>query len=524
MSAASRRRSDSPAYINPDPPPPRPAAAGGAPERVMPHNLDAEQGLLASCILNPDVLGESLGEKLRPEYFYSVQHQTIFHALAELGAANVKGVDEITLCEALRKNNAIETAGGVAYIMGLTNRIEVTAHAPYWRKIVREKYYLRRLIATATETVERAYSPEDDLQHLLDSVERRFFEISADRVSADSTQHIKEPIDEAVKLINELEANKGAITGVPTGFKVLDKLCFGFHPGQMIVVAARPGMGKTSIALNFIEAALFRKNAPPVPTLMFSLEMPSRELAMRLLCSRARANLGSIREGFVKDRLPEIVEAAGEYKGMPLHIDDQGGQTILEIRAKARRLVQKEKIGLIVIDYLQLINGTDNSVSREQQIAEASRSIKAMAKEFSLPIVALAQLNRKNEDENRPPRMSDLRESGSIEQDADMVLLIDIKRKAATKKTGSKRGGGGGDDEEPEEESPGGTVPRVLIIAKQRNGPTGEIPLNFIRNLTRFETPPEESVVNSFQGQSRPVDRPPARASSSGGGGVGEDF
>lgn len=450
-------------------------------DRVPPHNIDAEQGLLASCILEGggDVLSQCMARKLRPEYFFTIAHQLIFQTMVELNTKGV-GIDEITLSEALRAVNALETVGGAAYLNELTNRIEVTAHATHWMEIVREKYFLRKLISTATATVERAYRPDDELDHMLDSVEKSFFEISQDRIT-DSAQHIQGPVGEAVEMMNFLHENRGAVTGVPTGFPDLDKMCFGFHPGQMIVVAARPGMGKTSIALNFIEGALFAKRRDPVPTLMFSLEMPSRELAMRLLCARSKVDLRRVREGFVdKQQLKHIVDTAGEYQNAPLYIDDQGGQNILEIRAKSRRLVQQHKIGLIVIDYLQLINGTDNSVSREQQIAEASRSIKAMAKEFSLPIVALAQLNRKSEDENRAPRISDLRESGSIEQDADMVLLIDKKRRGA--RTTKEREDGDAEDYSP-------VVDRELIIAKQRNGPTGEIHLLFNRSLTRFESP-----------------------------------
>lgn len=459
------------------------AATGPVVDRVPPHNLDAEQGLLASCILEGggEVLSDCIAQKISPDHFFTVAHQLIYRAILKLSNDST-GINDITLCEALSVDHALETAGGPAYINALIQRIEVTTHARYWMEIVREKYYRRKLISTATRTVELAFQPNDDLQHLLDSVESSFFEISQDRISADSTQHIKGVVNEAVETINFLEANKGAITGVPTGFALLDKMCFGFHPGQMIVVAARPGMGKTSIALNFIEAALFQKaGKEPVPALMFSLEMPARELAMRLLCSRARANLRQVRDGFVtKDKKADIVNAASEYQQAPFYIDDQGGQTILEIRAKARRMAQQHKLGLIVIDYLQLINGTDNSVSREQQIAEASRSIKAMAKEFNLPIVALAQLNRKSEDEGRAPRMSDLRESGSIEQDADMILLIDKKRRG-----GKKAGEGEAEDDEAGKD----VVPRELIIAKQRNGPTGEIDLLFRPTLTRFETP-----------------------------------
>ncbi len=472
-----------------------PLETGHVSERIPPHNRDAEQGLLASCILEGGgrVLNDCLAAKVTPAYFFTAPHQLIFEAIVKLNFSGT-GIDEITLCESLRSAGTLEAIGGPTYINELTNRIEVTTHAAHWLGIVREKYFLRQLISTATRTVEIAFNPTGDLDHLLDSVEKSFFEISQDRIT-DSAQHVGADggtVDQAMAMFNTMVNGKGVIHGISTGFPELDKMCFGFHAGQMIVVAARPGMGKTSIALNFIEGALFTKGKrPPAPTLMFSLEMPSRDLVMRLLSARAGLNMQRLRDGFVeKGKMPEVVEAADEYKKMPLFIDDAGGQTILEIRAKARRWVQQQKIteqssGLIVIDYLQLINGTDSSVSREQQIAEASRSIKAMAKEFNIPIVALAQLNRKNEDEQRAPRVSDLRESGSIEQDADMVLLIDRVRgrKVAKPKPGERA------EEEPEEERAPGIFKRKLIIAKQRNGPIGEIDLDFHSALTKFMTP-----------------------------------
>jgi replicative DNA helicase len=470
------------------------AGSGSAP--VPPHNLDAEQGLLASIILEGggEILNECVSLKVRAEYFFKPEHQLIYEAMLRLSAA-ATAMDSITLCETLHKMDMLEAAGGAAYISVLCNRIEVVVGWSNWLAIVREKYFRRKIIRTAALANEMAHASTESLPQLLDGVEKSFFEIAQEQITGDTLQHIEGPAREALDLIEFLSANKGAITGVPTGFKELDQMCFGLHPGQMIVVAARPGMGKTSIALNFIEAALFNKHGKPHPTLLFSLEMPSRELAMRLLCSRARAKLGKIREGLMKpEDKKNIVDAVSEYKDMPLLIDDQGGQTILEIRAKARRIAHQQNsrgnpLALIVIDYLQLINGTDSRVSREQQIAEASRSIKAMAKEFNLPVIALAQLNRKSEDENRAPRISDLRESGSIEQDADMVLLIDRVRKAGAK----KKAHGQGADDEPEAEElltvngNGNVVARTLIVAKQRNGPTGEVPLHFFRDLTRFE-------------------------------------
>lgn len=459
----------------------QPDRTGTNDERVPPHNLDAEQGLLASVIIDGggDILNTCVEKKLRPEYFFGTAHQLIFDSLLALSASG-KGIDEITLCEELRSRGNLEAAGGVIYVNELTARTETTAHAIHWLEIVREKYFLRKLIETSRRTIEAAYSPADKLDSLLNSVEKSFLEISQDRVQ-ESAQLIGDPngpLDNALAMISRMAQSKGAITGIPTGFKRLDQMTFGLHPGQMIVIAARPGMGKTSIALNFIEAALFdqtKKGNAGLNVLMFSLEMTAQDLQLRLLASHSRVKLREVQRGFAKaDEHKKLALAARDFKSRKLYIDDVGGQTIMEMRAKARRLHSRTKLDLIVIDYLQLINGTDNSVSREQQIAEASRSIKAMAKEFGIPIIALAQLNRKSEDENRAPRVSDLRESGSIEQDADVVMLIDKAR---------------GKKETDEEARIAGVYQRTLIIAKQRNGPVGEIPLIFHGDLTLFSEP-----------------------------------
>ncbi|MGN0860425.1 MAG: replicative DNA helicase [Candidatus Spyradosoma sp.] len=458
----------------------RPAGAPGAPEdRVPPHNLDAEQGLLASIIIDGggDILNVCVEKKLRPEYFFGTAHQVIFDALLSLSANN-KGIDEITLCEELRSRATLEAAGGIVYVNELTARTETTAHAVHWLEIVRDAYFRRKLIETSRRTVEAAYRSADTLDSLLNSVEKSFLEISQDRIQ-ESAQRIGQangPLDDALTMISRMAQSRGAITGIPTGFRQLDQMTFGFHPGQMIVVAARPGMGKTSIALNFIEAALFERSRPNgLTVLMFSLEMTAQDLVLRLLASHSRVKLREVQKGFAKaDELKKLAAAGTEFKNRRLFIDDVGGQTISEMRAKARRLHSREKLDLIVIDYLQLINGTDNSVSREQQIAEASRSIKAMAKEFGIPIIALAQLNRKSEDENRAPRVSDLRESGSIEQDADVVMLIDKSR---------------GKKETEEEARIAGVYQRTLIIAKQRNGPVGDVNLIFHGDLTLFSEP-----------------------------------
>ena len=455
-------------------------------DRVPPHNLDAERGLIASIILDGgDTLQRCLEQKVTPDYFFDPKHQDIYAAALQLSQESV-GIDEITLTERLRREGSLDAAGGAAYVNELTGQVASTAHAPHWLSIVREKHFIRKLISTAVTTVEKAHAHTEGIARLMEEVERAFFSISEDRIS-ESAMPVDKSIEEAMELVEKIMRDRNSVQGLPTGFTDLDALTFGFQGGQMIVVAARPGMGKTSIALNFIEAALFPKpnsGREPAHVMLFSLEMPARELALRLLCSRARVNQQKLRSGHPDERMQlDLVAAANEYRGRPLVIDDNGGQTILEIRAKCRRVHARKPLDLIVIDYIQLINGMDSSVSREQQIAEVSRSIKAMAKEFRVPIIALAQLNRKSEDEARQPKMSDLRESGSIEQDADIVMLISKPQVSAKQ----------AQEQEQEHASQPGCFARELIVAKNRNGPTSDIPLLFNTSLTRFEALARES-------------------------------
>lgn len=453
-------------------------------DRVPPHNLDAERGLIASIIIDGETLQRCLAEKITHEFFFDPKHQDIYAAAVKLSQENT-GIDEITLTEQLRRDSRLDSAGGAAYVNELTGQVASSAHAPHWLAIVREKHFLRCLISTSVTTVEKAHSHTEGIERLLEDVEQSFFRISESRI-AETSQQIDKPIDEAMEMVARMIREQGAVQGVPTGFRELDTLTYGFQSGQMVVVAARPGMGKTSIALNFIEAAMFPKpgsGREPAHVLMFSLEMPARELAMRLLCSRARVNLQKMRAGRPDAQMQlDLVQASNEYRGKPLIVDDNGGQTILEIRAKCRRIARRRKLDMVVIDYIQLINGLDSSMPREQQIAEVSRSLKAMAKEFQIPIIALAQLNRKSEDEGRQPKMSDLRESGSIEQDADIVMLISRPAMSQSKAA----------EAEAEQMGQDGCYARQLIVAKNRNGPTNDIDLLWNPGLTRFETPAKE--------------------------------
>ncbi|ADE54603.1 replicative DNA helicase [Coraliomargarita akajimensis] len=445
--------------------------------RVQPHNVEAEEGLLAACLIDGgrEVLTDCIDAKIQPEYFYKTAHQEIFRALLELYSTG-DPVDEILLLEYLRKNGLEDEVGGIAAIYAIQDRIETPAHARYFAKIVHEKYMLRRLIRTSREAIEACYEQQEDISTFIEKIEQDIHMISSGRVT-ESAIPIKESLNEAVTNIHALLNGKDEVDGVLSGFRDLDGMTYGFHPGQMIVLAARPSVGKTSLAMNFAEHAMLpdggRKKSG---VLVFSLEMTAADLAMRLICSRARVDMKRIRDRVVsKQDSADIAQAVKELQEAPLWIDENSSSTILDIRAKARRVDTKHRLGLVVIDYLQLIRGADPRVPREQQIADISRGVKGMAKEIGVPVVVLSQLNRDSEKENRDPRLSDLRESGSIEQDADVVMILHRPKK--------------NDDDDGIQDSamPGDVEHIKLIIAKQRNGPIGDIDLTFVRRYTRYE-------------------------------------
>ena len=446
----------------------------GAPQpigRTLPHNLEAEQGLLACLLMDggQEIVADCLAQRITAEAFFHPNHQIIFQAVLELYKDN-KPSDLVLLTEQLKAMGQLETIGGVSGLSNFTSLIETTTHAQHWLGVVRDTSLLRKLIRTTTSVAERAYGYDGELPQFIEEVEQTIFSISEERLS-DSGKPVREAVDRAVQQVQQLIEGRGTIQGLVTGFNDIDRMTFGLHPQEMIVLAARPSVGKTSFALNVAENIVMPKaGRTATPTLFFSLEMGADQLAMRLLCSHARVKMGRLRDGFIDGgEQKALAQAAQAIKAAPLWIDDSGYLTILELRAKARRMHAKNKIGLIVVDYLQLIAGTDPRVPREQQIAEISRGIKAMAKELNIPIIVLSQLNRESEREKRRPRISDLRESGSIEQDADVVMLLSRKI----------------DDGEGEYQ--GEDNMRELIIAKQRNGPIGSVPLTFIPDLTRFE-------------------------------------
>ena len=439
--------------------------------RSPPCSVEFEQALIAACIIDggQDSLTSCIQERITPDSFYFPAHSIIYQALISLYSDN-RPIDELILAEKLAATGNLEKIGGTDYINKITNRIDTPTHLKYYISRVRDLDLVRKIINVANTSIENAYAGIDDVGQFLDDVEKSIFAVSENLV-ADSTQHIKDSIDNAANTVQKLLQRRGEITGVSSGFIDLDKMTFGFRPCEMVVLAARPSMGKTSFALNIAENAVLSKSNNPIPTLFFSLEMSAEQLAMRLLCSRSGVDMTKLRNGVMpRSDLSNLSTVANELKKAPLWIDESSGISITEMRAKARRMYNKHKLGLIIIDYLQLLGSSDSRTPREQQISEISRGIKAMAKELSVPVIVLSQLNRDSEKEKRQPKLSDLRESGSIEQDADVVLMLSKRR-----------------DSDENKEVLSDVVPRDLIISKQRNGPVGIVPLLFRKSLTRFE-------------------------------------
>ncbi|MCR5183987.1 MAG: replicative DNA helicase [Opitutales bacterium] len=477
-----------------------------------PSDIKAEQYLLASILRDEAAAVEGHGsilvncqaQKLDESMFYDERHKLIYGAMCKLSAKN-KPAEEVALADQLAADGMLELAGGYVYIGDLaTGASPSMISTGHWCSIIKEKFYRRRLIQSAARTIEAAQDGGQEIMGIIEATEKIFLSITDTNTqevsSTNDPDKNRNIIDRTHEILYNLSKGRSEALGVPTGFPTLDGMTLGFHAGQMIVVAARPGMGKTTIALNIIENALFdesyrsrlKRDGDKDRTphfLFFSLEMLAEDLMQRLLASRARVNLRQVMksQAMGKDGWARLMKAGEDYRKCQLDIDDIGGQTITEIRAKARRIHQRKKLDMIIIDYLQLINGTDSRMPREQQIAEASRSIKAMAKEFKIPIIALAQLNRESDKEDRTPRASDLRESGSIEQDADVILLIDTARHAAVSKDVKS-------DKElaAQEESNRGYGARKLIIAKQRNGPTGDVLFRFYGQFTRFIEAPHQ--------------------------------
>jgi len=440
--------------------------------RPLPASLDAEMGVLSSILLSPkDTLLDVIEKGVHETHFHHPAHGTIFTVLLTLWNES-KPIDLVTVTQALADQKLLDQIGGPAVLANLQTFLPTAANAEYYLDIVKEKYLLRQMISVCTTSAARCYEEQGDVKTLIDDVEKQIFTVSEKRIN-EKLPDIKDHVYKAIDAIDKLHKNKGQVTGVSTGYKVFDDMTSGLHESEMIVIAARPSMGKTAFAMNIAEHVAVDHNKPVG---VFSLEMSSQQLVQRLLCSRARVNLQNIRNGFLgKGDMNHLATAADAFAKSKMYIDDTAGLSILELRAKARRLMDRHGLGLIVIDYLQLLKSPSKRAqeNRQIEIAEISGGIKALAKELSIPIIVLAQLNRESEKRgDGKPRISDLRESGSIEQDADVVGLL--YRSAYYAK-----------DEEEKAEKAGEAA---LIIAKQRNGPTGEIPLTFLSEFTRFET------------------------------------
>jgi replicative DNA helicase len=439
-------------------------------DRVLPNSLDAEMAVLGAMLLSPAEAGSQVRERLSENHFYYAAHQVIFREIAVLQDA-MQAIDLITLTQRLQDKNQLEEIGGPVYLSDLVTRVPTTANVEQYIDIVWEKHLLRQLIGAAHDVIARSFEQQDDVKTWIDEVEQQIFEITAEK-TATGARPVRDMIKDAMASIEKLYDQRGAISGIPTGFRELDRMTSGLHNGQMIVIAARPSMGKTALAMNIAENCAIDHN---IPVGVFSLEMSSEELVKRMLCSKAKVNLRKIRDGFLSERdFHPLTTAASQLMKAPLFIDDSAGLSINQVRARARRLKQQHDIRLLIIDYMQLMRAPSRraDLSRQVEIADISAGVKALSKELKIPIIILSQLNRQPEArEGGRPRLSDLRESGAIEQDADVVGLL-VRPEVYAEEEGDKAAEKG---------------KAVLVIAKQRNGPTGEVNLTFLSEYTRFE-------------------------------------
>ncbi|MDP8299935.1 MAG: replicative DNA helicase [Candidatus Tantalella remota] len=433
-------------------------------EKVPPQNLEAETAVLGAMLLDREAIASSI-DQLDKTAFYSGAHQKIFQAIIKLYDQN-EPVDMVTLIEELKKREELESIGGPSYITELANCIPTAANIEHYTKIVREKHLLRALINAATQIVSESYDPGGEVDDLLDRAEQLIFQITSDdRKRKMQVSGMKEIVKESIETIDRLYQRKENITGIPTGFHDLDVMTAGFQKSDLLVIAGRPAMGKSALAISILEhAGVVQK----IPSAYFSLEMSKDQLAQRMLCSIAGVNAHKVRTGFFSQTdWPKLVTAAGKLSEAPIYIDDSPGMSAFELRAKARRLKSRHNIQLLIVDYLQLMSGGKRSENRQQEISEISRSMKALARELDLPIIAISQLSRAVEQRaDHRPQLSDLRESGAIEQDSDVVMLL-LREEYYN----------------PTEENKGVTE---VIVAKQRHGPVGTVRLAFIPEFTKF--------------------------------------
>ncbi len=441
-----------------------PVKMPGCFDRLPPQNIEAEQSVLGAVLLENEAIATVI-EQLTPDDFYKDSHKKIFMSMLELYEKN-EPIDLITLTELLNRKEQLQGVGGASYLSSIVSLVPTSANARYHSKIVKEKSILRNLIKTSTEIITNSYDTEQDVHELLDLAESKIFNIS-EKAIRQTYVHIKNVVKDTIELVDRLFDRKESITGLSTGFADLDEATTGFHPGDLIVVGARPGMGKTAFCLNIVTHAAIEEN---VPIAVFSLEMTKEQLVLRMLCSEAEVDSKAVRSGYhSKEDYRKLVNAAGRLSEAPIYIDDSFN-SILDIRAKSRRLKAEHGLGLVVVDYLQLMSGSGTHVAREQVISDISRSLKALAKDLSVPVIVISQLNRSCElrGDKKNPIIADLRESGAIEQDADIILFL--YRDEYYKKQDSQKKG-----------------IAELDIAKQRNGPTKVIDLAFMEKFTKFQ-------------------------------------
>ena len=432
-------------------------------QRIPPHDEEAEQAVIGSMLTDKDAVASAI-EVLKPDDFYADYNKTIYEAIMNI-YAKAEPIDIITVKNELTSLEKLEAVGGLEYLASLPEKVPTTANVEKYVKIVEEKSLLRNLIKTANNLIELGYNQNEDVENIMDNAEKQIFDMMQ-RKSQKGYTSIKDILVDSFEELQELYNNKKHVTGVPSGFADLDDLTAGFHKSELVLIAARPAMGKTAFALNIASNAATKYN---VPVVVFSLEMSQIQCANRILCSQAMVDSSKYAKGDIKDEdWEKLVIASGELSDSAgIFIDDTAGITIAEIRAKCRKLKLEKNIGLVVIDYLQLIQGSGRASSREQEIAEISRSLKLLAKEINVPVIALSQLSRAPEARtDHRPMLQDLRESGSIEQDADVVMFIYRD-----------------DYYNPQSEQ---TNIAEIIIAKNRSGPVGTRELLWMPQYTKF--------------------------------------
>jgi replicative DNA helicase len=446
--------------------------------KLPPQHIEAEQSILGGILIENEAINR-VTEILDADDFYREAHRKIFNALINLSERD-EPADLITLTNELRKIDQLDSIGGASYIASLIDSVPTAANIQYYARIVKEKAILRKLIQTSTEIITQSYEDRGDVEGFLDEAERSIFEISEKRVRP-SFYPIREIVKESFATIEKLFKKKELVTGVPSGFKELDRMTAGFQPSDLIIIAGRPSMGKTAFCLDVAEYAAINNK---IPVAIFSLEMSKEQLVIRMLCSQAHVEGTRLRTGYLNESdWPKLTIAAGSLSESPIYIDDTAALSVLELRAKARRLKSDHGLGMVIVDYLQLMKGRSRVESRQQEISEISRSLKALAKELNIPVIAVSQLSRKTEERtgNRP-QLSDLRESGAIEQDADLILFIYRDEVYNRSEDNPNRG------------------KAEVIIGKQRNGPIGKVDLAFLDKFTTFKDLYKGETENTYGG------------------------